>query len=279
MPMDRIVGLELGADDYLPKPFEPRELLARAARHPAPRRAAAGASDVLRFGRLEIDRGARDARARRRARALTGYQFDLLVVLAERAGRVLSRDALMDLVKGEPLDAFDRSIDVHISRSAPRSRTIRSSRAASSPCAARATCSRRRRTETMSRLYLRIHLALLGSLVVFAAHRQRRSARARPPNTGISATRACSRCYSILAVVVGGAAYPIVRYLVRRLERLQQGAEALAAGDLWPASRSRDMTRSRGSRRAPPRRRAHLEQLVGGTGCCSRRLRTSSARR
>jgi len=114
-PMDRVVGLELGADDYLPKPFEPRELLARLRallrRAHAPARAS-----VLRFGRLEIDRDARLVRVDGADRTLTSLQYALLVALAENAGRVLSRDALMDLVKGQPLEAFDRSIDVHVSR-------------------------------------------------------------------------------------------------------------------------------------------------------------------
>jgi DNA-binding response OmpR family regulator len=113
--MDRVIGLELGADDYLPKPFEPRELLARLRailRRGQPRRP----ESVLRFGRLEIDRGARLIRLDGAERALTSHQFALLVALAEKAGRVLSREALMDLVKGEALEAFDRSIDVHISR-------------------------------------------------------------------------------------------------------------------------------------------------------------------
>ena len=115
-PMDRILGLELGADDYLPKPFEPRELLARIKallRRAAPQPAA---DDVLRFGRLEIDLGARAARLNGVACDLTGHQFDLLVVLAQSPGRVLSRDQIMDALKGHPLEAFDRSIDVHISR-------------------------------------------------------------------------------------------------------------------------------------------------------------------
>ena len=113
--MDRVVGLEIGADDYLPKPFEPRELLARL-RAILRRRQPGGPADALRFGRLEIDRNARVVRVDGIERGLTSHQFTLLVALAEKAGRVLSRDALMDLVKGEPLEAFDRSIDVHISR-------------------------------------------------------------------------------------------------------------------------------------------------------------------
>jgi two-component system phosphate regulon response regulator OmpR len=120
-PMDRVIGLEMGADDYLPKPFEPRELLARLRAILRRSRSRGGAnegqaSDVLRYGRLEIDRGAREVRLDGAPCALTGYQFALLLALAEHAGRVMSRDALMDAVKGEQLEAFDRSIDVHVSR-------------------------------------------------------------------------------------------------------------------------------------------------------------------
>src|SRR6187455_88754 len=114
-PLDRVVGLELGADDYLPTPFEPRELLARL-RAILRRRNAPVSADVLRFGRLEIDKGAREVRVDGSRKAMTGHQFALLLTLAERAGRVLSREALMDLTKGASLEDFDRSIDVHISR-------------------------------------------------------------------------------------------------------------------------------------------------------------------
>jgi DNA-binding response OmpR family regulator len=116
-PFDRVIGLEIGADDYLPKPFEPRELLARLrAVLRRPPLASGSEPGVLRFGRLEIDLGARAVRLAGETRSLTAYQFDLLVVMAERAGRVLSREQLLDAVKGEAFDPFDRSIDVHIGR-------------------------------------------------------------------------------------------------------------------------------------------------------------------
>jgi DNA-binding response OmpR family regulator len=118
-PMDRIIGLEIGADDYLPKPFEPRELLARI--RAVLRRRSEGGSDaapaaVMRFGTLEIDRNARSVTVGGEAADLTSYQFDLLVAMAERAGRVLTRDQIMEAVRGRELEAFDRSIDVHMGR-------------------------------------------------------------------------------------------------------------------------------------------------------------------
>jgi DNA-binding response OmpR family regulator len=116
-PMDRIIGLEIGADDYLPKPFEPRELLARI--RAVLRRRVEGAPQAgnqLCFGSLEIDRDARTVSVGSQVCDLTSYQFDLLVALAERAGRVLTRDQIMEAVRGRELDAFDRSIDVHMGR-------------------------------------------------------------------------------------------------------------------------------------------------------------------
>ena len=114
---DRIVGLELGADDYLPKPFNPRELLARLRavlrRSSGPR---PSSRDVMRFGRLEIDPGARRVSLGDTPCSLTGYQFDVLYALASNAGRVMSREQLMDQLRGDSLEAFDRSIDVHVSR-------------------------------------------------------------------------------------------------------------------------------------------------------------------
>ena len=129
-PMDRIVGLEIGADDYLPKPFEPRELLARiraVLRRGSEIAAAGGAGGsggasqkgrqkIMQFGSLEIDRDARTVAVSGSVRELTSYQFDLLVALAERSGRVLSRDQIMEAVRGRELEAFDRSIDVHMGR-------------------------------------------------------------------------------------------------------------------------------------------------------------------
>jgi DNA-binding response OmpR family regulator len=117
-PMDRIIGLEMGADDYLPKPFEPRELLARV-RAILRRKTEAPSSatqSLLRYGSLSIDRDARTVTVGSATCDLTSYQFDLLVALAERAGRVLTRDQIMEAVRGRELEAFDRSIDVHMGR-------------------------------------------------------------------------------------------------------------------------------------------------------------------
>jgi DNA-binding response OmpR family regulator len=113
---DRIVGLEIGADDYLPKPFNPRELLARLRAVLRRRESGLSKTAFLRFGRLEIDRDARVVRLDGEERPLTSYQFDLLVALAESAGRVLGRETLMERAGHAAGEAFDRSIDVHVSR-------------------------------------------------------------------------------------------------------------------------------------------------------------------
>ncbi|MDO8767565.1 MAG: response regulator transcription factor [Burkholderiaceae bacterium] len=125
-PMDRVIGLEVGADDYLAKPFEPRELLARirailrrsqeVSSTDATGTTTTGGQPILRFGSLEIDRDARVVSLSGTAVELTSYQFDLLLAVAERAGRVLTRDQIMEAVRGRELEAFDRSIDVHMGR-------------------------------------------------------------------------------------------------------------------------------------------------------------------
>lgn len=117
-PADRIIGLEVGADDYLPKPFEPRELLARMRAvlrrmRPGTRTADTG---LIRSGELEIDIAARTVTLHQQPCALTSLQFDLLVSLARQAGRVLNREQIWQTVRGESYDSFDRAIDVHIGR-------------------------------------------------------------------------------------------------------------------------------------------------------------------
>jgi DNA-binding response OmpR family regulator len=114
--VDRIVGLELGADDYLAKPFNPRELLARIRAVLRRGGSPAPARSRLRVGRIEIDFDARDVTVGGKRQTLTAYEFELLAALARSAGRVLSREQLMDALKGTAHDAFDRSIDVHISK-------------------------------------------------------------------------------------------------------------------------------------------------------------------
>lgn len=118
---DRIVGLEMGADDYLPKTFSSRELLARlravTRRHAiSERRAASAVSDeVLKFGNLEIEHNSRTVRLNGKPLKLTPIEYDLLKSLATSAGRVLTRDQLLDAIAGRNYEVFDRSVDVHVS--------------------------------------------------------------------------------------------------------------------------------------------------------------------
>jgi len=113
--MDRVVGLELGADDYLPKPFEPRELVARI--HAVLRRGTVtGEGDTLRVGSLEVRWTSRSALLDSNDLALTSAEFELLGLLVRNRGRVLSRERIMDETRGIDWDAYDRSIDVLVSR-------------------------------------------------------------------------------------------------------------------------------------------------------------------
>jgi two-component system phosphate regulon response regulator OmpR len=114
--VDRIVGLELGADDYLAKPFNPRELLARIRAVLRRGRPAGPTRSRFHAGRLEIDFDAREVMLAGKRQSLTAYEFELLAALARAAGRVLSRDQLLDALKGAEYETFDRSIDVHISK-------------------------------------------------------------------------------------------------------------------------------------------------------------------
>lgn len=114
---DRVLGLESGADDYVTKPFSSRELLARIRAHVRRARGRAGPPQgVLRAGRLVLDTAALTATLDGKAVPLTGYEFALLRAFVERPGRVLSREQLLDVAKGNAEEAFDRSVDGHISR-------------------------------------------------------------------------------------------------------------------------------------------------------------------
>jgi DNA-binding response OmpR family regulator len=117
--VDKIVGLEIGADDYLAKPFNPRELLARVRailRRAQPAPGQWTAHQTFKARGLEIDFDARTVAVDGKKQVLTHFEFELLAQLARAAGRVLSREHLMDALKGEEFESFDRSIDVHISK-------------------------------------------------------------------------------------------------------------------------------------------------------------------
>jgi two-component system response regulator RstA len=113
---DRVQGLELGADDYISKPFSPRELLARIRAAVRRARGLVGPQSVLRAGPLELSTQSLTATLHGKALDLTAYEFEILRVLAERKGQVLDRERILELAKGTAEDAFDRSIDVRISR-------------------------------------------------------------------------------------------------------------------------------------------------------------------
>jgi DNA-binding response OmpR family regulator len=114
--VDRVLGLEVGADDYVPKPVSPRELLARVRAAVRRARGLAGPSAVLRVGPLELSTSSMTATLRGKPLELTAYEFLILRVLAERKGHALTREQIMDLAKGSMEESFDRSIDVRISR-------------------------------------------------------------------------------------------------------------------------------------------------------------------
>jgi two-component system OmpR family response regulator len=118
--MDRVVGLELGADDYLPKPFEPRELVARLQtvlrRRVAPAAAPAAASETLRFDELSIDTARRSVLRQGQPVELTGTEYELLLMLARGAGRVFSRDDILNQLRGHEAELYTRAVDIVVSR-------------------------------------------------------------------------------------------------------------------------------------------------------------------
>ncbi len=131
---DRVVGLELGADDYVPKPFSPRELLARV-RAVLRRAQPEATSERIAIGGVEVDVAARRARVNGEDIDLTGLELDILVALMRRAGRVVPRDALLSEAGRDDVVVSERTVDVHIShlrkklgddpRSPARIRTVR----------------------------------------------------------------------------------------------------------------------------------------------------------
>ena len=116
--VDRIVGLEIGADDYLPKPFNPRELVARirAILRRTRGKGETPVPEAIKVGDVELDPATRSVLHRGKAVELTSVEFGLLQVLLREAGRVVTREALVDEVLGRKFSPFDRSIDMHVSK-------------------------------------------------------------------------------------------------------------------------------------------------------------------
>jgi two-component system, OmpR family, response regulator len=119
--MDRVVGLELGADDYVPKPFEPRELVARLQtvlrrRTPAPLAAGVAGKPTLVFEGLQVDQATRTVLRLGEALSLTSTEFDLLYLLAQEPGRVFNRDDILNHLRGREVDMLTRAVDIVISR-------------------------------------------------------------------------------------------------------------------------------------------------------------------
>src|SRR6267154_4533126 len=114
--VDRVLGLELGADDYLPKPYSPRELLARVRAVVRRHRGLSGPANSIQVGSLVLSTSGQTATLGGRPVQLTSYEFEILRVLVERRGRVVTREQILDLAKGNAEESFDRSVDVRISR-------------------------------------------------------------------------------------------------------------------------------------------------------------------
>ncbi len=114
--MDRVVGLELGADDYLPKPFEPRELVARINNILKRSRAAGSPASILKFAGLEIDLERQQVSVDATPVQLTSMEYRLLTLLAERPGKPFTRDEILNALKGVEADLYTRSVDIQVSR-------------------------------------------------------------------------------------------------------------------------------------------------------------------